>query len=92
MTILAFMVGRCGRKLPVDGMSPASSTARGSVPRTGHDPHQNPQDAAGPMPTKHLARTGPALQRLRRQNSKLCVPIDPTIIWCRQHAERRFRR
>ena len=42
MSILAFMVGRCGRKLPIDGMLPASSTAHGPEPEK-HTPRPAPE-------------------------------------------------
>jgi hypothetical protein len=60
MSILAFMVGRCGRKLPIDGMLPALSTAHASIPtRTGHAPRRNPRDPTGPTPTERHASSYP---------------------------------
>jgi hypothetical protein len=46
MTILAFMVGRCGRKLPVDGM----------LPRVVHSARFSPEDR--PRPAPEPARPG----------------------------------
>jgi hypothetical protein len=44
MSILAFMVGRCGRKLPIDGMLPrVVHTARFSPGKDG--PHPAPEPA-----------------------------------------------
>lgn len=51
MSILAFIIGRCGRNCPSTGCSPASYAAHGSVPRpAGPAPPRNPQDLAGPLP------------------------------------------
>lgn len=46
MSILAFMIGRCGRKLPVDGM----------LPRVVHSARFNP-DQDRPCPAPEPART-----------------------------------
>jgi hypothetical protein len=52
LSILAFMTGRCARKLPVDGMLPrVVHSARFGPTRTSQVPDQNP---TGPMPTRHL--------------------------------------
>jgi hypothetical protein len=43
MSILAFMIGRCGRKLPIDGMLPrVVHSARFSPGKDGHAPAPEP--------------------------------------------------
>ncbi|HTU72083.1 MAG TPA: hypothetical protein VMG38_01060 [Trebonia sp.] len=49
MSVLAFMIGRCGRKLPIDGM----------LPRVVHSARAG-LDEDGPCPVAELARPGPA--------------------------------
>jgi hypothetical protein len=49
MSILAFMVGRCGRKLPIDGMLPrVVHSARFSPEKDG--PHPAPEPARPSWP------------------------------------------
>jgi len=70
MSILAFMVGRCGRKLPIDGMLPrVVYSARFSPEKDGPRLVPEPARPNWPMPTKHLVNSGPALQMLGRHRT-----------------------
>lgn len=54
MSVLAFLIGRCGRKLPIDGMLPrVVYSARFSPGPDRPRPAPEPQDPAGPLLTKH---------------------------------------
>jgi hypothetical protein len=54
MSILAFMIGRCGRKLPIDGMLPrVVRSARFSPEKDRSRPRQNPQHPPGPTPARY---------------------------------------
>jgi hypothetical protein len=49
MSVLAFMVGRCGRKLPIDGMLPRVVHSARFSPETGR-PRHTPEPARPSWP------------------------------------------
>jgi hypothetical protein len=52
MSILAFMIGRCGRKLPVDGMLPRVVYSARFSPEADR-PHHAPEPARPDWPNAH---------------------------------------
>jgi hypothetical protein len=80
MSILAFMIGRCSRKLPIDGMLPrVVHSARFSPEK--NRPHPAPEPARPSWPDAD----GTSCQQLPHhasdpppQDSKLCATIDAT--------------
>jgi hypothetical protein len=66
MSVLAFMIGRCGRKLPIDGMLPESSTPHSSTQgRRCRAQRWNTREPAGPPSTRQplLLADDPPLRR-----------------------------
>jgi hypothetical protein len=80
MSILAFMAGRCGRKLPIDGMlTRVVYSARFSPEKDGPRLVPEPARPNWPHADQTSCQQRPRLADARPpQNSKLCATMDAT--------------
>jgi hypothetical protein len=77
MSILAFMVGRCGRKLPIDGMLPrVVHSARFSPEKDESRPAPEPARPTWPDADQTLSTTPLTADAPPPQSSKLCATND----------------
>ena len=77
MSILAFMIGRCGRKLPIDGMLPRVVYSARFSPETDRPrPAPEPPRPSWPSADKHRAAAPHLAGAPPPQNSKLCATTD----------------
>jgi hypothetical protein len=77
MSILASMIGRCDRKLPIDGMLPrVVDSARFTPEKNKPLPAPEPTEPTWPTPTKPCQQLPRAADAPPSQSSKLCATSD----------------